>query len=299
MSSALDSVLPGSDLAAAASPEAQLAALRAALDAVDDELLALLFRRAALVAEVGVSAAKGRVKLRPGREAAILRRLTARRDAPLPAQAIVRIWRELLSATTALQGPFSVAVCEPASDAGYVACAREHFGALTPLRVHRTPAQAIGEVSAATASVALLPSPAEDAPSSAWWTALLHQDEPRIHVIARLPFWAPRPEGAPQVQALVVGAIPPDASGEDRSLLGLEIPSGTSRARLAADLGAAGLPAEKLLLRREPGAIVAQGIAEIDGFITDTDPRLATIAGVLHPPVLLGAYAVPLAGSRP
>ena len=37
------------------------------------------------------------------------------------------------------------------ADAGYTQLAREHFGALTPLRAHRSPAQAIGEVSAGAA----------------------------------------------------------------------------------------------------------------------------------------------------
>ena len=57
---------------------------------------------------------------------------------------------------------------------------------------------------------------AEDEPvGAAWWTALLQQDEPRIHVVARLPFWSPRPEGTPHDQALVdsraqsVGATDP------------------------------------------------------------------------------------------
>ena len=56
-----------------------------------------------------------------------------------------------------------------------------------------------------------------EAPAAAWWTALLHQDERRIRVAARLPFWAPRPEGSPKMQALVVSAAVPDPSGRDRS----------------------------------------------------------------------------------
>ena len=100
----------------------------------------------------------------------------------------------------------------PSAGSGYAQCAREHFGALTPLRVHRSPAQAIAEVSAGTATAAVLPLPAEEE-APPWWTALLHRDEPRIHVVARLPFWAPRAEGAPRVQALVVAAVPPDPSG--------------------------------------------------------------------------------------
>ena len=54
-----------------------LAALRAEIDRMDDALHDLLMRRAEVVAQVGALHAKGRVPLRPGREASIVRRLLA------------------------------------------------------------------------------------------------------------------------------------------------------------------------------------------------------------------------------
>ncbi len=124
------------------------------------------------------------------------------------------LWRELISGMTAMQGPCCSRSASPTRRARYIAAAREHFGALTPLRIHRTPAQAIGEVSAGAATAAVLPLPAEDEPAAAaWWTALLHKDDPRIHVVARLPFWAPRPEGAPELSGAGRLGAPPDPSG--------------------------------------------------------------------------------------
>ena len=273
-----------------------LAALRAELDRIDGALHDLLIERAGViehVARTGKPAA-----LRPGREAAIIRRLLARHHGSLPAPTLTRIWRELLAGTTAMQGGFSVAVCTAGGESQYIQAAREHFGALTPLRAHRGPAQAIGEVSAGTATVAVLPLPSEtEAPRDAWWTALLHKDEPRIHVVGRLPFWGPRPEGAPDVQALVIAAVAPDASGADRSLLGLELPLDASRARLTTALTAAGLEPSHIILRRDPGAPAADALAEVDGFVADDDPRLAILDTVLRRPVVLGAYAIPVAGT--
>ncbi|MBV9913984.1 MAG: chorismate mutase, partial [Sinobacteraceae bacterium] len=52
--------------------------LRAELDRIDDALHDLLMARAETVEEVGALRAKGNVPLRPGREAAILRRLLQR-----------------------------------------------------------------------------------------------------------------------------------------------------------------------------------------------------------------------------
>ena len=273
-----------------------LAALRAELDRIDDALHDLLIERAGVIEHVARAGKRG--ALRSGREAAIIRRLLARHHGNLPAPTLVRIWRELLAGTTTMQGGFTVAVCTGGGNSRYIQAAREHFGALTPLRAHRSPAQAIGEVSAGTATVAVLPLPSEtETRRDAWWTALLHKDEPRIHVVGRLPFWRPRPEGAADVQALVIAAVSPDASGADRSLLGLELPLEVSRARLTAALAAAGFETGQIILRRDPGAPTADVLAEVAGFVADDDPRLGNLDTVLHPPVVLGAYAIPIDGT--
>ena len=275
-----------------------LAELRLDIDRIDDGLHALLMERAQLVARVASQGAKGGVPLRPGREADIIRRLLAGHTGPLPRSALARIWRELLAATTAMQGAaikggHRITVCETDPGNAFVQCAREHFGALTPLRVHRSPAQAIGEVSSGSATAAVLPMPAEDEASAvAWWTALLHRDEPRIHVVARLPFWSPRPEGSPKVQALVVAAIAPDASAHDRSLVGIELPLAVSRARLFSSLTAAGFGVAGTLMRR--GTQVAHALVEVEGLVGDGDPRLARLSDADRPPVVLGGYAVPV-----
>jgi chorismate mutase len=272
-----------------------LAALRAQLDEVDDEMHDLLMRRALVIERVANSGKRG--AYRPGREASMIRRLLSRHTGPLPKQALVRIWRELLAGTTAMQGPFSVAVCQTDAAVGFIQVAREHFGALTPMHVHRSPAQAIAEVSADTASVAVLPLPSEsEPPRDAWWTALLHRDAPRIHVVARLPFWAPRPEGDAGVQALVVAPNPPDPSGQDRTLIGLELDLEASRDRLNAAVTAAGLTPGTVVLRRDQGASVAYAVVDVDGYLEDGDARLAGLDAVLRPPVVLGAYAIPTNG---
>ena len=207
----------------------------------------------------------------------------------------MRIWRELLAGTTAMQGSFTVAVCEADTEAGFTQAAREHFGALTPLHVHRSAAQVMAEVSGGGAAVGVLPCPTEtESPRDAWWTALLQHDEPRIHVVARLPFWTPRAEGAPTAQCLVIAALAPDASEWDHSLLGLELDRDVSRARLTQALIGAGLPPTAVILRRDPGDPAAHALVEVDGHVADDDPRLMKIPALLRRPVVLGAFAVPI-----
>ena len=282
-----------------AQPADTLESLRAEIDRLDDALHDTLMARAEVVARVGALGAKGPVALRPGREADIIRRLLRRHKGPLPKRVLPRIWRELLAATTAMQGPYAITVCEmPRANGtdGYAALTREHFGTGTPMRVHRSPAQAIAEVSSGAAIAAVLPMPAEeDDGRSAWWTALLQRDTPRIHVVARLPFWSPRAEGAPQVRALVVSAAAPDASGHDHSLIGLEVSLEMSRARLSAALTEAGFVTSGILLRRDEHDPRSLVLVDVDGYVTESDARLANL-GTLRPPVVLGAYAMPVDG---
>jgi chorismate mutase len=261
-----------------------LAAVRAALDEVDDALHALMKRRAAIVAALAASRAKSGPPLRAGREAAILRRLLANHSGPLPAAFLVRIWREIISSSLAQQGGFTLSVQGAAAEAA----ARLQFGPLTPLRRHETAAGALADVTAAEADAAILPAAGSEAPGgAAWWTLL---DPPRLFVVARLPILA---ETA-MPQADVVTTVAPDPSGADRSLIRAEVPPGLSRAAIAAGFASAGLPAAELQVRREAGRAFA--LAEVPGFLRPEEPRLARLP---YPrAVLLGAFAEPLEPPR-
>ncbi len=289
---------------AAAAPATSLAALRGEIDALDDAIHDLLMRRADVVARLAGSRAKATgPTLRPGREAQVLRRLLGRNRPPLPASAVVRIWRDLFAASTGLQTPFAASVFAATPDEMRIA--REHFGALTPLRRVTTPARALAMAASGETSVAVLPLPRENAPAEeAWWAGL---DSPRLQVAARLPFWCPASiAGDAEAGCLVVAPGAPDASGHDRSLLRLESAGGTlvarGRAGAQAALAAAGFvqPEGGLLLvrRREdagagPGAAaVLLVLAEVEGVVATDDPRLAALP--VDRALPLGFYAVPL-----
>jgi hypothetical protein len=250
-------------------------------------------QRARVVEQVARSGKRG--AYRPGREASIIRRLLRGHRGALPPQTIVRLWRELLAGTTAMQGPFAVTVYEPDDSAWFTQAAREHFGVLTPLHAYARPLQVLAEVSQGDAAVGVLPMPlATDTAPDPWWTAMLRQEQPRLYVVARLPFWAPRPEGAPPVQSLVIAATEPDASGHDRSVLGLQLDADVSRARVTAMLSAAGLAPEAVILHRDG---IASALVEVAGFLTDDDARLTRLDAALRRTVVLGAYAIPETGA--
>ena len=93
----------------------QLLALRERIDAVDRELLAMLNRRAGLALEVGeLKKHEGSPVFRPEREAQVIDGLKAANPGPLPNDCVAPIWREIMSASRALETPTRVAYLGPA-----------------------------------------------------------------------------------------------------------------------------------------------------------------------------------------
>jgi chorismate mutase / prephenate dehydratase len=89
--------------------------LRVAIDAVDQQLLALLNQRASLANEVGeIKRAEGSVVYRPEREAQVIIGLQQSNTGPLQNDNISHIWREVMSACRSLEAAQRVAVLGPA-----------------------------------------------------------------------------------------------------------------------------------------------------------------------------------------
>lgn len=276
-------------------PVSNLGQLRAQIDAIDEQIHDLLMRRAAVVEGVAHDSGKGGTKIRPGREASILRRLLGRHAGSLPAQAITRFWREMFAAALIIEGGQIIAVCDGEGGADRLALAREHFGPLTPMRRHHNPAQTMADVARETAQLAVLPAPSEeDESQGGWWTALTATGPQRLHVIAKIPFWTKRAEGSPVGEAFVVAGIRPDPSGVDKSLVVLEFEGDTSRTRVNTLLKDAGFAPGQIWMRRVPGDTAIRALAELDGFLEEDDARLGAIAGQGGRPMVIGSFAVPL-----
>ena len=89
--------------------------LRVQIDAVDQELLQLLNRRAALAHEVGeIKKGEGSVVFRPEREAQVIGALQKANSGDLKDSSVAFIWREIMSACRALEAPQRVAYLGPA-----------------------------------------------------------------------------------------------------------------------------------------------------------------------------------------
>lgn len=91
----------------------ELSRCRGQIDRIDDELLQLLNRRAALAQRIGHLKNSDTV-LRPEREAQILRRMSEANPGPLSSQSVTQLFTEVMSQCRALEAPISIAYLGPA-----------------------------------------------------------------------------------------------------------------------------------------------------------------------------------------
>src|SRR5437879_4675297 len=100
---------------------------RAAIDALDEKIAALLNERATRAAAIGKLKADGGA-YRPEREAEVLRRIALANRGPLANDALVRLFTEIISACRALEQPLAVAYLGPQGTFSEMALAKQ-FGA--------------------------------------------------------------------------------------------------------------------------------------------------------------------------
>ena len=269
--------------------------LRREIDEIDIAIHDLLMRRAEVGRKVGEAKGAGAHVFRPGREAQILRRLLQRHRGPFPARVVMRIWREIVSAFAAMQRPYTVAAHEPEEGEGLATLARDHFGTVSPPRGYAVASSVLRAVTEGEATLGVLPLP-HQGESDSWWRALGPDGKARPRIVARLPF-VPQARTSGATEALVVGLMPPEPSGEDRSYLIVETLEPLSRGGLKDRLEQAGFA----VLDSSVGGAGSEPnlhFIEIEGFLEDKDPRLLQFGEPGDGPIArawsAGAYARPL-----
>lgn len=105
-----------------------LATLRAQIDAIDSELLRMLNERARIAKDIGtIKNREGLPIYSPEREERVLRALTEKSEGPLTPEAIRAIYREIMSASLALEKDVAIACLGPVGGPTHQA-ARGKFG---------------------------------------------------------------------------------------------------------------------------------------------------------------------------
>jgi len=268
--------------------------LRRRIDEIDDRLHDLIMERAQIAESIGAAKRSSSAPvLRPGREAAIMRRLIGRHHGHLPKGAILRMWRELITATTGLQATFATAVYVAGDGPGYWDLARDHWGSQAAMTPYGSVAQVIRAVTEGRATVGVLPMPSEGE-LDPWWPQIASADDATPRIVARLPFGGRGNARGEPGDALAIAKMPFEEIGADRSFLIIETKTEMSRARLISALNQAGLSCS-FLAAHPPRA---QALAEVEGPVGPGDPRIPRLLDLVGEAnawvVPIGGYAAPL-----
>ena len=268
--------------------------VRREIDEIDASLHDLIMRRTCVVEQV--IAAKGTTNTGnfiPGREIKVLRGLMQRHEGAFPRHALIRMWREMISVFAAMQGPFHVVACAEEGDQGCWDLARDHFGSHDKMSTLATPREVVARVSSDEAAIGVVPVPAED--GDAWWRTMGGAVAPRI--VARLPFIEGSNARTGGVGAYALAKLDFDPTGDDRSLLVVEMETELSRAGLRSLLTNSGLTPQLIVTDRLDG--VAH-LIEVDGFIQAEDEPVRKLADLeeVRSVLAIGAYGVPVQTSE-
>lgn len=270
-----------------------LAELRREIDAIDDRLHDLLIERAAAVERVALAkgaAAPGTQIVYPAREAQIVRRLLGRHRGRLPAATVVRIWREIITTSVRLQGALAIGLLDAGAGPALRDLAREHFAAATSTTPFASAPELFAWVGDTPGALGVLPL-ATDACD--WWRHLVSAVEPRIQVVARLPFV--RTGGG--LEALVIAPFAAGESGDDATLAVFESERELSDVAQAAAGGLTLAPMAATGAVEPMNAPVRLTLVEIAGTASAVIPKLARLAAALgaHRTHAVGGYARPIA----
>ena len=262
----------------------ELEALRREIDSLDREMHTLLMRRFEVTGRVaGLKRSQQSTNnWRPGRQAQLLRALVSRHNGSCPDAALVRVWQEIMGASLALQGSFSVGIFT--DQAGEMwNLARDHFGSYIAMTEMDSAEALVNAVAAGDLSVAVVPGP-RDGETAPWWLALTEQKG--IHAVARLPLFDTPNRRAPQGgDAFALACLDPEETGDDRTLLAV-----LGDADDAAIL--AGLGEEGRILATADAKDGRWRLVEIDRFIAP-DASLPLPSPLIHRYCHLGCYAAP------
>jgi chorismate mutase/prephenate dehydratase len=138
--------------------EDTLKPLREQIDQIDNSILQLLNERAQVVLEVGKAkqARDEQTFYVPSREKAIYERLTAANGGPFPSSAVVKVFREIISASLNMEMPMRVAFLGPQSTFTHMA-ATQQFGLSAQLMPQKSIPSVFDEVARGRAHYGVVP----------------------------------------------------------------------------------------------------------------------------------------------
>lgn len=205
----------------------ELERLRAAIDELDERLLEVLNARIECARQIGeLKASAGAPVFVAPREKQVLRKILARNSGPFPSENLLRIYREVFSASRGAESPIRVTYAGAEGSLCHAA-AVGMFGRSTPAVAGGSPAEALTRLTRRQADYAVLPSVA--APEGVEDYALLHILRLELHVVAE--FYLPLEVGIalpPRRKAISKVLVPPAFATLAAERLPVDLPEATA-----------------------------------------------------------------------
>jgi hypothetical protein len=212
---------------------------------------------------------------------------------------MVRIWREILTASLSADVKYSVHVYAGESALAFWDLARTYFGATLPITGHASASAVVHACAEDRMACGVVPLPESAENVSPWWSQLAAAGDDGPRIVAKLPLVVGDGGGFDYPPAYALGTIEQRPTGDDTSVLFLETQPELSRARLQTLLKKAGIEAKIVAAGQE----VAQRstrelLLETMDFVAPADPRLGKLAASAGDTLLrinvVGGYANPV-----
>ncbi len=190
----------------------KIAKLRKQIDAIDDEIIALLKKRSQVVTKVGNIKTKNGASniIRPGREAVMLRRIISHaKDTKFSPQALASLWRIIISASGLIEQDIKVILHQPSQDNSTEMMVRDYYGSFIKIEKFKKLDEVFSKVSKNKSSIGIL-----NTRTKSWWLPFLKY--PKLKCFAAIPFITKESYIIPPL--LAFGHVAPEPSGDDSSL---------------------------------------------------------------------------------
>lgn len=186
----------------AETPEHILQGYRERIDAIDDQLIALLKERIGVVAQVASLKRREWPKdchIRSGREGRMHQRIAQTfADSDFPPRAALAIWREIIGASTNLESPLKIIT----AGGQYAAMAQDYFGSMAQVAHSESAHAALSAMHSRHYTIMV---------AGRASLGIVAAHAPQLKIFAALPLVADAPE------AFALAAIEPEESGHDTS----------------------------------------------------------------------------------
>lgn len=284
--------------------ETELLSLRQSIDAIDEEMIALIKKRCEFVKQVGKLKEKHvqpECFIRPAREAMMVKSITAKfsKDGFHPAAAAA-IWRSIIAASTNLEKPLKIIAHAPSDAQENYWLAREYFGSFSQISKEPTLSRLFGQLMDGKAQLGIVPPLSADA-EQPWWQHLVQNSARPLAIFASLPVCLSQKDavaGRYEPLALAVGAVTPEPTGDDISYAVLDVAHDVSQSRITSLLAADGHKVHWLSTSPHPHADRRCHLVQVETFLESDSALVQSVTDglgeSLHHFYCLGAHARPL-----